>query len=134
MSGDGKPDVLAADTAGNYPVCCNPGGNQVSVLLGSGTGTLSAPTSFTVGTTPFAIATGDLDGDGRIDVATADWDGNDLTILRNTTNGGPPPDTTPPTVTSTTPANGATGQPLERRADGHVQRGARPRRRSRRPT
>ena len=112
VSGDGKPDVLAADTAGNYPVCCNPGGNQVSILLGSGTGTLSAPTSFTVGTTPFAIATGDLDGDGRIDVATADWDGNDVTILRNTTNGGPPPDTTPPTVASTTPANGATGQPL----------------------
>ena len=47
VSGDGKPDVLAADTAGNYPVCCNPGGNQVSILLGSGTGTLSAPTSFT---------------------------------------------------------------------------------------
>ena len=112
VSGDGKPDVLAADTAGNYPVCCNPGGNQVSVLLGSGTGALSAPTSFTVGITPFAIATGDLDGDGRIDVATADWDGNDLTILRNTTNGGPPPDTTPPTVASTTPANGATGQPV----------------------
>src|SRR5262249_15283880 len=49
VSGDGKPDVLAAITAGNYPVCCNPGGNQLNVLLGTGTGTLGAATSFTVG-------------------------------------------------------------------------------------
>ena len=111
VSGDGKPDVLTANTAGNYPVCCNPGGNQLSVLLGSGTGTLGSATSFTVGLTPFSIATGDLDGDGDLDVATANWDSGDVTVLRNTTT-GTPPDTTPPTVSATTPANGATGQPL----------------------
>ena len=107
VSGDGRADVITADTAGSYPVCCNPGGNLISVLLGSGAGTLGAPIPFTVGQTPFAVATGDLDGDGDLDVATANWDSGDVTVLKNLTAASA--DTTPPTVTGTSPANGATG-------------------------
>ena len=107
VSGDGRADVITADTAGSYPVCCNPGGNLISVLLGSGAGTLGAPIPFTVGQTPFAVATGDLDGDGDLDVATANWDSGDVTVLKNLTTASA--DTTPPTVTGTSPANGATG-------------------------
>ncbi len=64
MSGDGKLDILAADTAGNYPVCCKPGGDQMSLLLGTGTGTLATDVIH-VGMTPFAMDTGDIDRDGE---------------------------------------------------------------------
>jgi len=96
VSGDGHPDVITADTAGNYPTCCHPGGDLISVLLGSGTGTLGPPTPFQVGLTPFAVSTGDLDRDGDLDVVTANWDSGNVTVLLNTTSGGTT-DTTPPT-------------------------------------
>ena len=91
VSGDGLLDVLTANTAGSYPDCCQPGGDTISVLLGSGTGTFGAPTQVTVGQTPFALATGDLDGDGDRDVATANWDSNDVTVLLNTDTAVEPP-------------------------------------------
>ena len=70
-------------TAGNYPTCCNPGGDTISLLLNAGGGSFAAAQTYTAGTTPFAIATGDLDGDGDLDVATANWHSNDVTVLRN---------------------------------------------------
>lgn len=83
INGDGLADLVSANSAGNYPVCCNPGGNTLSLLLNTGAGSFAAPQTFIVGTTPFAVSTGDLDGDGDLDVATANWDSNDVTILRN---------------------------------------------------
>ena len=88
VSGDGRPDVMSANTAGSYPDCCQPGGNTISVLLGTGTGALGSAATFTVGQTPFAVTAGDLDGDGDRDLATANWHSNDVTILLNTTSGG----------------------------------------------
>lgn len=81
VSGDGILDVLTANTAGSYPTCCKVGGDTISVLRGSGTGTFGTATTHTVGLTPFSIATGDLDGDGDLDVATADWHSNAVTVL-----------------------------------------------------
>jgi len=83
INGDGRPDLLSANTAGNYPVCCNPGGDTISVLLNTGNGSFAAAQTYTVGTTPFAVSAGDLDGDGDLDVVTANWHSDDLTILRN---------------------------------------------------
>jgi hypothetical protein len=84
INGDGLRDLVSANSAGNYPVCCNnPGGNTISLLLNTGGGAFAAPQTFTAGTTPFAVTTGDLDGDGDLDVATANWHSNDVTILRN---------------------------------------------------
>jgi hypothetical protein len=82
VNGDGLLDLLSANTAGNYPVCCNPGGDTISLLLNGGS-TFQAAQSITVGLTPFAVAAGDFDGDGGIDVVTANWHSNDVTILRN---------------------------------------------------
>jgi glucose/arabinose dehydrogenase len=96
VNDDGRLDVLTANTAGSYPTCCQPGGNTVSVLS-SGNGVLSAPATVTVGQTPFAVSAGDLDRDGDIDIATANWHSNDVTVLLNTTIGGgapPPPGST----------------------------------------
>ena len=82
INGDGLLDLLSANTAGNYPICCNPGGDTISLLLNGGS-TFQAAQPFTVGLTPFGVAAGDFDGDGGLDVVTANWHSNDVTILRN---------------------------------------------------
>ena len=83
IDGDGLADLLSANTAGNYPTCCKPGGDTISLLLNVGSGSFAAAQTYTTGTTPFSIATGDFDSDGDLDVATANWHSNDVTILRN---------------------------------------------------
>ena len=83
IDGDGLPDLLSANTAGNYPVCCNPGGDTISLLLNAGGNSFTAPQTYTAGNTPFAVATGDVDGDGDLDAVTANWHSNDVTVLRN---------------------------------------------------
>ena len=112
---DGKLDVITANTAGNgEDVSGIPGGDNISILLGTGTGSFSAATSVPVGLTPFSVTAGDVDGNGSPDVVTANWHGNNVSVLRNALGSGPPPppppDTTPPTITGLTPTDGATGQ------------------------
>ena len=91
IDGDGLLDLLSANTAGNYPTCCNPGGDTISLLLNAGGGSFAAAQTYVAGTTPFAIATGDFDGDGDLDVVTANWHSNNVTILRNDGSVDPPP-------------------------------------------
>src|SRR5881628_283722 len=50
VNGDGNPDLVVANT----------GGNTVSVLLGTGTGTFAAATDFPTGVAPFFVAVADL--------------------------------------------------------------------------
>jgi len=105
IDGDGLADLLSANTAGNYPTCCNPGGDTISLLLNAGGGSFAAAQTYTAGTTPFAVATGDFDGDGDLDVVTANWHSNDVTVLRNASSVDPPPqlsDIASSSVTSTT--------------------------------
>ena len=90
VNGDGTPDLLTANTAGNYPDNNNPGGNTISVLLGNGNGTFSAPVSYTTGRTPFSLTLADFNSDGRLDVASANWHTNDVGVLLNTTPPLPP--------------------------------------------
>lgn len=92
VSGDGALDVVTANIAGSYPTCCQPGSNTVSVLLGTGTGAFERPSAtLTVGLAPFSIATGDIDEDGDIDLATANYHSDDVSTLRNLTNLAPEP-------------------------------------------
>ena len=107
VNGNGRPDVVTADTAGNGDgVTGNPGGDRVSVLLGDGTGALGAATDFLVGQTPFSVYLADLNGDGKLDLSTAEWDSNSVTVRLNTSPGSAPPAFT---VASVSPAGGATG-------------------------
>lgn len=92
VNADQKLDLITANTAGNYPSgASNPGGNEISVLLGTGTGTFGSPRAFTVGSTPFSVAAGDVDGNGQVDLATANWFGGDITLLLNLPPGPLPP-------------------------------------------
>jgi flagellin-like hook-associated protein FlgL len=69
FNGDGIQDLVTPDNSGN----------TVSVLLGSGDGSLQARQAYTVGSNPFAVA--DFNGDGIDDVVSADSSGNTVSVL-----------------------------------------------------
>jgi len=68
MNGDGYPDLLAA--TGNAPTVC--------ILLGTGTGSFGAAIAYSAGPNsyPHNLTTAELNGDGKLDVLTAN-SGND---------------------------------------------------------
>ena len=80
LNGDGKPDLVVA----NY------GSDTVSVLLntttpGAATPSFAAKQDFTTGTDPVSVAVGDLNGDGKPDLAVANYGSNTVSVLLNTT-------------------------------------------------
>ncbi len=81
LDGDGKLDVAVTNSASN----------SVSVFLNtSTTGTISfaAKVDVSTSTNPQGIVIGDLDADGRLDIATANFTGSNIaSLLRNTTSG-----------------------------------------------
>lgn len=85
VDGDAVPDLLTANIDDNYPVLINPGGDTVSVLIGTGDGTFGTAEAYGVGQGPFAVAAGRLDGDTRLDIVTADWWDGGVTVRLNTT-------------------------------------------------
>jgi hypothetical protein len=83
FNGDGKPD-LAITSSWN---------NVASVLLnttptGSGTFSFAAHKEFTVGDSTYWIVVADFNGDGRPDLATSNWNSNNVSVLVNTTPAG----------------------------------------------
>ena len=46
----------------------------MSILLGDGAGNFSAATNFAVGIDPLSVAVGDFNGDGKQDLAVANYD------------------------------------------------------------
>ncbi len=73
FNGDGKPDLATA----------NASSRQRHVLLGDGSGNFSAAATSpeTAGTSPFSVAVGDFNGDGKPDLATANGGSDNVTIL-----------------------------------------------------
>src|SRR5262245_32654633 len=55
----------------------------VSLMLGNGDGTLLYSGVFATGSAPIAVAVGDVNGDGRRDVATANGGSNTVSVLLN---------------------------------------------------
>ena len=80
VDGDGKPDIVAA----NY------GSNTVSVLRNTSTSgivnaaSFAAKADFATGINPFSVVIGDVDGDGKPDLVTANSNANTISVLRNT--------------------------------------------------
>jgi Bacterial Ig-like domain (group 3)/FG-GAP-like repeat len=80
FNADGNPDLVFADYTGS----------TVSILLGDGTGTFSLAASPFVGSNffaPVAVAIGDFNRDGKLDIAVADFNSTIVSILLNSSSG-----------------------------------------------
>jgi hypothetical protein len=80
VNGDGHLDFAVA----------NQGSDEVTVLLGNGAGEFSAASGSPagVGDGPVAVATADLNSDGKVDLAVANGSSNDATVLLGNGAGG----------------------------------------------
>ena len=75
FNGDGTLDVAVADA--------HVGADSVVVLLGNGNGTLQTAQRYYVGSSQEAVAVGDFNGDGILDLVTANDDGTVSVLVGN---------------------------------------------------
>lgn len=83
LNGDRRPDLAVA----------NFGSNTVSVLLnitpaGARTAGFAADKQIATDTSPIFVTTGDVNGDGKLDLAVANFASNDVSLLLNSTGPG----------------------------------------------
>jgi len=79
LNGDGKPDLATANN-GSYP-------GTVSVFLNRGDGSFQAMVDYATGLGPESVAIGQLNGDGKPDLATANYQGDSVSVLLNSGDG-----------------------------------------------
>ena len=75
FNGDGELDLAVVNLG-----CACPAGS-VSILLGNGDGTFGEHTDFGTGNGPSALAVGDFNGDGKLDLAVVNSDDDNVSIL-----------------------------------------------------
>jgi gliding motility-associated-like protein len=97
LDGDGKADLATA----------NEGGVNVSVLHNTSTGVgninFSTKVDFSGGGGLVAVSPGDFDNDGKSEIAAAEFNGDVVSVFRNTI------PTATPTITSFSPTSGSAG-------------------------
>jgi FG-GAP-like repeat/FG-GAP repeat len=64
VNADGKLDIVVANTGGD-------GGSSAGVLLGKGDGTVASQVEYAAGCMPSAVALGDVNADGKLDIVMA---------------------------------------------------------------
>ncbi len=75
FNADGKLDLAVADSSYQSP--------SISILLGNGDGSFGAPKILSLGGSPSAIATGDFNRDGKLDLVVTDSSDTVLILLGN---------------------------------------------------
>ena len=101
VDGDGKLDLASAERTGFHKL----GVYRNTATSGMIDANTFAPVvEFTPGTDPFGVAIGDLDGDGKPDVAVANLASNNVSVYRNLTLSTPAP-----TISSISPTSGKVG-------------------------
>jgi FG-GAP-like repeat/PASTA domain/FG-GAP repeat len=80
LNGDGRPDLAIANFGGGVPSTF---GNTVSVLLNTGDGSFEAKRDYQTGSDSDSVAIGDLNGDGKPDLATASAGESTISVLAN---------------------------------------------------
>jgi hypothetical protein len=99
LDGDGIPDLAVAGASDNL---------SLSVFRNTSTSgniSFASRMDFTTGITPYGVAVGDLDGDGKPDLAVANYSSSTVSVVRNAVGARP----YPPNLAS--PFNGATSVP-----------------------
>jgi FG-GAP-like repeat len=98
VTGDGKMDLITANSAyyesifgGNYVA------NALTVFTNDGSGNFAFAASPSVGIDPWWVIAADVNGDGKMDLISANLD-NTLTVLTNATIFSPPTFTPPLTI------------------------------------
>jgi FG-GAP-like repeat/Calx-beta domain len=71
---DNKSDLAVSNVGFGF--------NKISILLGNGAGGFSAPSNFTVGSTPGGLVVRDFNKDNFLDIAVANQESHDVSILK----------------------------------------------------
>ncbi|MBI2597071.1 VCBS repeat-containing protein [Candidatus Daviesbacteria bacterium] len=79
LNGDGKADLATANS--------NSISNTVSVFTNKGDGTFNATVNYGTGSNPLGVAIGDVNGDGKADLAVTNSGSDTVSVLTNQGNG-----------------------------------------------
>jgi hypothetical protein len=79
FNGDGKLDVVATSFCSDPPDCTN--GGVVGMLLGNGDGTFQPVVDYLTGGAANGVAVGDLNGDGKLDIAVANGGSKTVSVF-----------------------------------------------------
>ena len=77
VNGDGKPDVIVANSVSDTTVA----------LLNIGNGTFADLVTYSIGVRPASLVTADVNGDNQIDIIVSNFNSDTVGILINTDNG-----------------------------------------------
>ncbi|MFM7853360.1 MAG: FG-GAP-like repeat-containing protein, partial [Flammeovirgaceae bacterium] len=98
LDGDGKVDLAVTNfDSRNVSVFKN-------TSMGVGNISYAAKIDYATGSLPYSLSIGDLDGDGKPDLAVGNYGSNTISIIRNN-----PTFNSPPDITGFTPKSGAIG-------------------------